>query len=340
MNLAIVGSQQESATFARALLGLGNSCPAFESRFEILRATVWSMAAPSGKVHTNRLLTAAIPSWKLLCDRTDTSDEALRAELRESLSVMQDAGDLIGQSGGFWGPATVRLVKHTAENGYLLVGGVPSMLLPMEQDCVQYHGPYRSFTKCPSGLATWLPLENLASWARLPAQPLEEWARGTIDSLELHSYAPLSADTFEFYLPEHSRKGTPQFKRWFNSAGAATGVMLARRTRIYGAREYRLLQVQSGKISAARELQGIDVRRLMYAFDQAAKNPVRARFQRGGNQSECLLTSELPRAEQRTFATLGRLTIPAERPFERRWAFLRYEEVALERLRCLGISVE
>jgi hypothetical protein len=78
----------------------------------------------------------------------------------------------------------------------------------------------------------------------------------------------------------------------------------------------------------------------MYAFDQVAGNPVRARTRRVGEQREWLFTSELPRAEQRTFATFGSLTIPEERPFERRWIFVRHEEIALEKIRNLGIAVE
>ena len=339
MSLSVVGSRQEAANAVRSLLGLSGTCPAFESRFEILRATVWSMAAPSSEVHVNRVLSAALPSWQLLCDRAAASEETLRTELRDALSVLQDAGDLLALSGGYWGPATARIVKLPEDTGYLLVGGVPSALLPIEQNAIQYHGPHRHFAKLPSDLATALAVEDLESWARLPSQSLEDWARVTIDSHELQTYSPLSSDAFELYLPEHSRAGAPQFKRWFDSAGSATGTLLARRTRVYGAREYRLVQVRSGRITAARELQNIDVRRLMYALDYAAKNPVRARTRRVGAQREWLFTSELPRGEQRTFAAIGRLTIPNERPFERRWTFLRHEEIALERIRYLGIAV-
>ena len=115
--------------------------------------------------------------------------------------------------------------------------------------------------------------------------------------------------------------------------------MLARRTRIYGAREYRLVEGRAGRITSVCDLHGIDVRRLMYALDLAAGNPVRARFRRVSAGTEWLFTSELPRAEQRIFAALGSLTIPGDRPFERRWTFVHNEELALDRLRSLGIQL-
>jgi hypothetical protein len=78
----------------------------------------------------------------------------------------------------------------------------------------------------------------------------------------------------------------------------------------------------------------------MYALDLAAGNPVRARRVHGGDPPEWLFTSELPRPEQRTLAAFGILMIPEDRPFERRWTFLRNEALALDLLRSLGISLE
>jgi hypothetical protein len=204
---------------------------------------------------------------------------------------------------------------------------------------VQYHGPYRYFAQRPKELAAALALEAHRAWAGLPSVPLEEWARATVESIERQPYSPTSADAFEFYLPANCRAGTPQFRRWRENAANATSILLARRARLYGAREYRLVDVQSGRIVGACDLQDIDVRRLMYALDLAANNPVRARRARIGSRSEWLFTSELPRAEQRTLAALGTLEIPNDRPFERRWTILRNEELALEMLRSLGIAL-
>lgn len=340
MSLEVLRDPRLAASFVRSTLGLNAWCPLASSQFEILRATVWSVAAPAGEVHVNRLLSAALPTWRLLSERSTASEEALRGELRAALSTLEDSGDLLDMRGGYWGPATARLVELPAGAGHLLIGGVPSSLLPIEFDAVRYHGPHRHLAKLGPELAAALPVEEFASWSRVPNAKLQEWDREVTDSLERIPYSPTNEQAFEFYAPASSRPGTPQFRRWSDSAGNTTGTLLGRRMRLYGAREYRLVDVRAGRIVGACDLQGVDVRRLMYARDLVAKNPVRARRLHAGERSEWSFTSELPRAEQRAFAAFGTLTIPNDRPFERRWAFARNEEVALGMLHDLGITLE
>lgn len=338
MGLEVLQAMPEPIHIAGDGLGLG-SCPASERRFEILRATIWSLAALKAKTHVNRILNASLPAWQLLSERPTSSEETLRAELREALSTLADAGDLIELSGGYWAPATARVVILPDGAGHLLIGGVPSSLLQLGNDAIQYHGPHRHFAKIPAKLAAVLPVEDFNSWARLPDVPLQDWVREVFDSLERFPYTPTTADVFEFYLPANSKPGAPQFFRWSESAGDITCTLLSRRRRLFGAREYRLVDVCSGQIVSACEFHGIDVRRLMYALDLEAKNPVLARPLRLGDRTEWLFTSELPRAEQRTFAAFGTLKIPDGRHFERRWTFTRNEEIALDMLRSLGIAL-
>jgi hypothetical protein len=337
MGFDVLHAPQQAASAVQRALVLNTSSPPSQSLFEILRATVWGLAAPASKVHVNRVLSAALPTWHLLSQRATASDESLRAELREGLSTLEDAGDLLQLSGGYWAPATARFVTLPEGAGYLLVGGVPSSLPPIEGASLQYHGPHRYLATIPRELATALPVENLASWARLPTASLHDWAREVIDSMERQAYSPTSTDAFQFYLPGSCRAGAPHFRRWSDSPGDATGPLLARRMRLW--REYRLVDVRSGRIIGSCELQGVDCRRLMYALDLATGNPVTARRLPSGDQAEWLFTSELPRGEQRAFAAFGTLTIPEDRPFERRWTFARNEELALAMLRSLGIAL-
>lgn len=338
MSVEVLSDSLQAAGAVRRALGLAASCSASSSQFEILRATVWSMAAPNGEVHINRVLSVALPVWRLLSERSTASEETLRAELRAALAILEDIGDLL-RRGSYWGTATARLVDLPAGLGRLIIGCVPSSLLPIDADAVEYHGPHRHLVKPAPELVGALPAEDLASWSRRPSIPLHDWAREVIESLERHPYSPAKAEAFEFYAPASVRPGTPQFRRWTDSAGSSSGTVLARRMRIYGAREYRLVDVRAAKVVGTRDLQGIDVRRLMYALDHAANNSVRARRAQR-DRAEWLFTSELPRAEQRAFAAFGTLTIPAHRPFERRWDFARNEGLALDMLRELGITLE
>jgi len=339
MAVEVIRDPWQAASAVKAMLGINASCSSSSIQFEILRATIWSMAAPAGEVHTNRVLSAALPTCLLLSERSRSSEEALRAELRAALSTLEDTGDLLQLGGGFWCPGTARLVEIPAGAGHLLIGGVPSSLLPIQDSAIQYHGPHRHFAKPSRELATTLPAEEFTSWSRVPNHSLQDWAREVLDSLDPQPYSPTRAEAFEFYLPASSRPGAPQFKRWYESAGATTGVLLARRARLYW-REYRLVEVRDGRIVAVCDLESVDARRLMYALDQDARNPVRARRLRADERAEWLFTSELPRAEQRAFAAFGTLTIPDDRPFERRWTFARNEELALGMLRELGITLE
>ncbi|MCC6648410.1 MAG: hypothetical protein IT374_22920 [Polyangiaceae bacterium] len=341
MSFELLREPEQAARAVRRALGIGASCRSSETRFEILRAIVWSVAAPSSRVHVNRVLGAALPAWRLVSERTTASEETLRAELRDALSALYDAGDLLELNGGYWAPATARFVELPERVGYLLVAGAPSAVFPMDPEIIRYHGPFRHLAEVPPELASALPLEDLSSWARMPSDQLSlgDWARDALTSLERQPYTPTNSDAFEFYSPKSAKHGTPQWKRWSESSGGATGRLLARRRRLYGAREYRLVDARAGQIAGACDLHGIDVRRLMYALDLEAANPVRAYSRRVSGGTEWSLTTELPRAEQRVFAALGTLAIPDDRPFERRWTFARHEELARDKLRSLGIAL-
>lgn len=329
-------AQHDAGMAARRALRLTAACSSMEVRCELLRSTVWALATPPNTVHVSRVLGSAMPAWQLLAARPDASEETLRAELRAALSALEDSGDLIDLGKGYWASATCRFVRLPKQAGFLLVGGVPTGLLPLDE--VEHHGPHRHLLRLPPALAA-VPIEELKSWARLPGRiDLGDWAKELIDSLERQPYAPISSELFEFYRPEEARSSAPQFKRWSEDAGRSNGILLARRAR-FSAHEYRLVEVRSGRIVNACELFGIDVRRLMYALDQAAGKPVRALYRRSSAGIEWILTSEIPRAEQRVLATLGTLTIPDDRPYQRRWLVVRNEALARELLEALGVRV-
>src|SRR5262249_35108369 len=127
----------------RRALRVHADCAASDVRFELLRATVWSLTATGGAVHVARVLSVALPAWRLMSERGETSEDELRADLRNGLSSLVDSGDLIEAAGGRWAPAPTRLIPLKHGTGRLLVGGAPLSALPIAASDIQHHGPYR-----------------------------------------------------------------------------------------------------------------------------------------------------------------------------------------------------
>src|SRR5713226_8462397 len=97
-------------------------------RFEVLRALTWALTSGTQPVHILRLLNRATSIMSPLLETTD--DRQVRSELREGLDALADAGDLVELEGGLWLPATTRIVRLRYGDSHLLVGGIPSRLLP------------------------------------------------------------------------------------------------------------------------------------------------------------------------------------------------------------------
>ena len=335
---AMSKSMSPSDVVLNGLIGSGHDV-GIDGRYEAMRSLIWAAAGPTGRVHTNRLINTLLPSWELLSTADIQAVERRREQMREALSALRDAGDILEQGGGYWSPATSRSVTLPDRRGYLLIGGVPSALLPITPTAIAQHGPHRHLESIPNDLEGLLPVEELSSWARLPNGTLSDWHRDLLNSLERQPYSPAETEAFEFYLPDAAPKGCPQFKRWATSIGKLSGTFLARRTRIYGAREFRLVDARGGRIVSARELYDIDVRRLMYAIDAESGNSVRAHRTKGPGGEEIRLNSELPRPEQRILAAIGVLQIPPDRPYERRWTFGSEDQIALQLIASLEIEL-
>ena len=92
MRLEVLHAPQQAANAVRRVLGLNASCPSSEGRFEILRATVWSMAAPSSKAHVNRVLGAALQLLDAARPAGADEQRALAA-LEASVATQPPLGD-------------------------------------------------------------------------------------------------------------------------------------------------------------------------------------------------------------------------------------------------------
>lgn len=320
-----------------ASLGLCDSATAHEVFYEIVRAAVCALTDAVRPVHILRLLNRTVEAARA---SVRSPDEQLRAELKQCLRVLADVGDLVELDGGRWLPSPVRLVNIGRADTYMLVGGVPTRLFSARHQLeVTHRGPFRHIQ---TGGATGLPIETLSAWARVPPESLQEWSDRLL-SIKLGEYSPPHDGVLtEIYLPDRARHRAPQFKRWFDNLEGLTGRFLARRARVWGTREYWLVEASDGQlVGASGSLAPREARRLMYAFDRWHNNPTVAGVQKQCEDAgEFVLTSDLPGPEHRTMGVLGTLELSRTRVYERRWVFESRLGHALDVLRTLSIDLE
>ncbi len=325
VRLQIVSRDHARARVLKSI-GLQPHAPAPVVRFELLRTLAWALTGGRNPVHVLRLLNRALDVAMGVADE-DLGPEGLRAALRDALDELAMAGDIAELDGGLWVPAPTRLVPITGQDEALLVGGLPTgYLTGVSAAAISRKGPFRFVSRSSADVLR-LPIEDIAEWARRPQQPLLEWA-AQIMAQHLPEYEePADGARIAFYVPHRAPAGAPQFKRWYERYGDGSAIGLAKRTRAFGSREYRVVEVVSGQVvrSGAALARG-EARRLMYALDAEAHNYTRARWASAGAGGRLVLSSVLPQAEQRILAAFGSLTVPEERLYEQRWVFSSHGE--------------
>jgi len=287
-------SRNDARAEALLSLGLSEAAADREVRPEVLRAVTWALTGGTTAVHILRLLNRSVEYASGLASSPQET-EGLRSMLRDDLDSLADAGDLAGLDGGYWLPAPTRLVDLQEDDAMLIGGGLPTRAISnvLRQSLV-LEGPFRRVGS-QAALQLGLPVEQLSDWARRPTDPLDKWAQ-RITELELPEYsAPRDGSTTQLYLPESARPGAPQFRRWVERCDDVNGRRLARRTRVFGAREYRVVEVAGGNLVRSGAVLGPrEARRLMYAFDAQCGNATRARWVARPPGGELVLTSDLP----------------------------------------------
>lgn len=320
VRLQIVSRDHARARVLKSI-GLQPHAPASVVRFEMLRTLVWALTGGRDPVHVLRLLNRALDAALGVADE-DLGPEALRSTLRDALDELAMAGDIAELDGGLWVPAPTRLVSIASRDEALLVGGLPTRYLTgVSAAAITRKGPFRFVARSMADVLG-VPVEEIADWARRPEQPLSEWAAQVLAQRLPEYEEPAEGARIEFYMPQRAPAGAPQFKRWYERYGDGSAVGLARRTRAFGSREYRVVEVVSGQVvrSGAALARG-EARRLMYALDAEARNCTRARWASAGAGGRLVLNSVLPHAEHRIMAALGSLTVPEDRLYEQRWDF-------------------
>ncbi len=306
---------------------------------ESIRAAVWALSVlKSGSL----LADAAVPTRQILAQaralwlpfriankgqapgRTDQNQETMgETELeRDLLAALEDQGDLFSFSGGYWLPTPLRLVSVT-ETEYLLVGGVPTHLLPQKMlATIRLHSSFRRVDS--SAFSDNLPtsptiggwqFQKLTHWLG-PSSPTLEQLIQKFRAVEMQ---PVSREaissTFEVYVAYLNK---PQFQRWSSLDRVRDGRFLLRTQNAWGLRRHSIGDVQDHRlVRQSIELRSIDIRRLCYALDYVTDTPTTVTWERG--QGRLVLRSELPARERKLLASFGSLRVPKEGYYPREW---------------------
>lgn len=306
---------------------------------ELLRAVLWA-STRHGPVHINRLLNLIIEV--ALASSATVEQEATRAQIRKALDTLAEVGDVLELDRGHWYPTSPRIVDLGAESAErLLVGGVPTSVLPGPLRQEVAHRETLRFVRGTEFERTFtVNVTPLDEWIGAPQLSLRDWGR-TLLATRLVPYSALSEGApMEIYAPE-SKRSRNQGSRWSDAADAADGRHLARRRRVYGGAEYRIVDLRDRVVVAScNALMPGEGRRLMYACDALAGRQVDAAARREEDVLRLTLWSEVPSPERRFFAIAGSVTGPEGAYYPRTWRFQRrWEKQVRQRLEALEIQV-
>lgn len=325
---------------ANSLVGAGQADD-LALDFELARMTLWALTRDREPVHILRLMNTLMDAAKSLSPARD--EQPLRRNLREVLDELADTGDVLELPGGHWHPAAVREVE-LGQPGVdrLLIGGLPTSVIPAQlQGDIVHERAFRRLRSQRLCEALALPVESFASWSGAPPVDLVEWANSILASRLATYTGPSDNSHLRIYAPNEAHRGVPQHRRWRDLTESLSGRFLADRVREFGRREFRIVELHTGRIEhSSANLLANEVRRFMYALDLLAENPVEVSIESGVGEVRLTLWSELPRPELRLFGALGALKTPLEQYYPRRWCFAaRHEENVRRRLRALGVRL-
>ncbi len=338
-------SQEEAGKLLREQLVGGGSCDRLATDCALLRSCVWALTGGGRPVHILKLLNLAVdvsPDSVLAAD--DFGSAQIRSRLRMTLDELAEAGDLVSLANGRWLPAPTRQVRlGSADDARLLVGGLPTSLLPLELGAeVHHNGAFRRTTGERLARELALPFESSDSWVGPFPADLKAWTQSVFEGDYEAFNEANDAQQFSVYAPQNARPGALQAKRWVDRPDKLSGRFLGRRDLPFGIRQHRAVEVVNGAIARVMipRLGTGDVRRVMYGLDAAVGNPVLVGNETRGDEFAIVLGSEVPRPEKRFFAALGTLSVPPDRYYPRTWRFPRKYAGEIEgRLTALGVRL-
>jgi hypothetical protein len=330
MQLRAITETEAHGILTRGLTG-AETCDQIAEDCALLRSCAWALTDGVRPVHILRLLN--------LASTLHFSGEAARAQLKEALEELSECGDLAELSSGQWLPAPTREVSlGTADDMRLLIGGVPTSLLSFEHAVrIEHTGPYRRLKGGLLSKALELASQKLDSWMGHAPGDLLEWTRSALQG-DFEHYRP-TGRPIEVYAPEMFPTSKPHLLRWVERTDKLAGIYLSREELPFGGKRHLAVQIEKGQINGLRIMLPIDFRRLMYGLDLLAEKSVAVEEIPGLIETTFVLRSELPQAEQRLFAALGRLEVTEGKYYPRNWTFHHEHAAEIRRwLAKLGVG--
>ncbi|NLE78208.1 MAG: hypothetical protein GX610_01270 [Rhodococcus sp.] len=324
-----------SATVAHvcSALGLPLSTPKAPLAYETIRAIAWASTSGRTPVSTRTLLDRVMDVDTAL--QNGTVDEYTRRRtLRKYLDDLVAVGDLAELGRGQWvsTTGTIVCVDSAAGRTHLLVSGVPIRSFPSTvQRALTLDGPIRMIKRLDDVRILGLPVLSLNDWARIPNVPLDQWTSCMLE-------APLadpddSSATLRIYQPDSSRLHSRQEDRWSPFHQAHQGRYLARHNALGEWSGYAIVELRSGTVVGRRELDPLDVRRLMYGLDHRSGTSIIANVKTTHGSTTIQLRDPLPHPETRVLLALCGV------PVRDTWTVRQNVEVALDQLRDLHINL-
>lgn len=337
---------------------------------EIVRVALWTQSVykpaaslSEAAITTRRLLDQARAFWTPIQDAyresmitkasqslsarsKSKSDMEIELKIdRELLDILNDQGDILSLQGGYWVPSPLRLVPLAATR-YLLVGGIPTHLLPDTLlQALTLRGSFRHIENNKIAALSTNTEEHTVVWQ---TQSPESWLGPSPPSLEslVHSF-----DVHELYSVIHQSDSSleayaayvnePQYLRWHSLDYVEDGRYLLRTSTPWGTRQYSVGYIRHHNLTEqSAELREMDIRRLCYALDKRTGKPTRARW--SARRGELILNSELPGRERKYLSSIGFLQENKDSYYPRRWVGIDsiYSGSIKTYLNQLGIQID
>lgn len=324
-----------------ALLGTNAHSASSEAlRADALRTVVWALnVLKQDPLHsgttasTRRVLAQARAMWMpyfeastghLVQQSEPEEDAEETVPERDALEALEEQGDVFSLPGGYWLPAPLRLV-HLNEMQYLLVGGLPTHLLPqtiLHAAC--FRGSFRQINIEKSSLealptstyiAKW-QFQALHNWLGPSPPPLERILQDFYNrELFMVIYQDIANQLCEVYAAYLDK---PQAQRWVSLDIVQDGRFLLRTRTLWGLKQYSIGVVQSHRlVLQSSQLHAMEIRRLCYALDYKVNTPTSVVWER--TSGRLILRSELPARERKQMAAIGSLYVPQKAYYPREW---------------------